>query len=219
MYGVEVVSALLFWPMVGYLAWGVSGVSTGTFFLALLIGLVFADFASGFVHWAADTWGSQDWPVVGQSLLKSFRDHHRDPMGITRHDYFETNGDSFLVSLPVLFPSVLYLFGFWRLVAVVFFVGIAFTNQFHKWAHEVRPAGFVRVLQKSGLILSKKGHRGHHRRPFSRNYCITTGWLNPLLNKVCFWRILEKVITKMTGAVPRKEEQGPAIRRNRRALS
>src|SRR5688500_3037660 len=44
--------------------------------LAIFGGLVAADFLSGLVHWAADTWGRDDLPVVGPLLLVPFRVHH-----------------------------------------------------------------------------------------------------------------------------------------------
>lgn len=34
--------------------------------IAALCGVVTADFASGFVHWAADTWGSVELPILGK---------------------------------------------------------------------------------------------------------------------------------------------------------
>src|ERR1700682_123772 len=34
---------------------------------AFMLGFVAADFISGFVHWAADTWGTPEWPIIGQA--------------------------------------------------------------------------------------------------------------------------------------------------------
>ena len=85
---------------------------------------------------------------------------------------------------------------------------IMMTNQFHKWAHleasELPKA--LRLLQRTGLILSPEHHQLHHQAPFATHYCITSGWLNGPLAKLCFFRRLERIVTRVTGAVPRRDD-------------
>ncbi|MEO8504557.1 MAG: fatty acid desaturase family protein [Acidobacteriota bacterium] len=175
---------------------------------AALLGYVAADFMSGFVHWLFDTWGSLATPVLGQNFIRPFREHHWDPKAITRHDFVETNGNNCLASLPMMLGAC------WiptrttaGLFAVAFIVALALgifaTNQFHKWAHADGPGRWVKLLQNGRVILPVEHHRIHHVAPYETHYCITVGWLNPLLAATDFYARLERGITALTGVEPR----------------
>ena len=120
-----------------------------------------ADLASGFVHFLADNFGSEETPILGPNFIEPFRDHHVDPKGITRNDFVDNNGNNCLVSLsPMLLVWLLvpiattawgYLFGaFFLMLCLAVFL----TNQFHKWAHMDTPPGWVASLQGWGLVLT-----------------------------------------------------------------
>lgn len=53
---------------------------------AVLAGILACDFAAGAVHWACDTFFSPGTPVLGPAIIASFREHHRDPLAMTRRD-------------------------------------------------------------------------------------------------------------------------------------
>ena len=184
---------------------------------AALLGYLAADLVSGLVHWAADTWGSPDLPVIGAAVLRPFREHHRDPLAITRHDFVETNGNNCLISLPALGLAIwlapqpgesggLFLSSFLGTLVV----WVLLTNQFHKWAHLPAPPPLVAALQRWHLVLPPAHHQLHHTRPFTSHYCITTGWLNWPLGWGRVFPILEWCITACTGALPRRDDLGTA---------
>jgi plasmanylethanolamine desaturase len=179
---------------------------------AMLCASLFADFGSGMVHWWADTWGSENWPVVGKALIGPFREHHVDPKAITHHDFLETNGASSFVVLPFLGGAIVcaHHVGEWFMFASALLGITAWltlgTNQIHKWAHADRAPGFVRFLQSWGLLLSPDVHSQHHSAPYDRYYCITHGWLNPMLTRMKFFRALEWIVVRTFGAVPRAED-------------
>lgn len=178
---------------------------------AALSGYVTADFLSGLAHWLFDTWGSIYTPVLGKSVIRPFREHHWDQKAITRHGFIETNGNNCFASLPVLAGACFIPTTTNRgLFAMTFMLstslGVLATNQFHKWAHVDDLGRFIGLLQRSHVILPTAHHEIHHTAPYQTYYCITTGWLNPLLCATEFYRRVEHVITAVTGAEPRKDD-------------
>lgn len=206
----ELTGIATFFVLEGWLAWRAwdSAGSTGQGLLvglALLAGYVGADFVSGMIHWLFDRYGSVSTPVVGANFIAPFREHHVDPKGITRHDFVETNGNNCIATAPVLAGALMLpmassdvaLFAATALGSLCLFV--FGTNQFHKWSHLDNPPQYVQLLQDARLVLGRGHHDVHHTPPFDRYYCITTGWLNPLLTWVGFFPKLEALIYALTG--------------------
>jgi Lipid desaturase domain len=60
--------------------------------LALTAGYLAADLVSGLVHWFGDRFFEEDTPIIGRVFIVPFREHHRDPLVMTRHDALELLG-------------------------------------------------------------------------------------------------------------------------------
>jgi len=203
--------------------------------IALLAGVLLADLLAGGVHWACDTWGDERTRWLGRSLIKSFRDHHHRPRAMLEHDWVEVNGEAAtaavggFVLMALSGPSLVLLeHPSWYAFAWSAIGASASSNQIHQWAHAHAPPPLVRTLQRGGLLLSRRRHAPHHRPPCIDRYCITTGWMNPALDRIGFWRALERVFSRATGVTPRAHEfhrvshaddAGPATRIPDRAAS
>ncbi|ENN75912.1 hypothetical protein YQE_07554, partial [Dendroctonus ponderosae] len=192
---------------------------------AAFFGILTADFCSGFVHWAADTWGSVELPIIGKNFLRPFREHHIDPTSITRHDFIETNGDNFMVTIPFLGRMVWDFLTLpeddvqkkfaWNCYVFLLAIFVAMTNQIHKWSHTYFSLPlWVVFLQDWHIILPRRHHRIHHVAPHETYFCITTGWLNWPMEKLRFWSALEYLIELTTGYKPRADDLKWAEKRN-----
>lgn len=172
---------------------------------AIPLGLLAGDFVSGLVHWLADTYGSERTPLVGRNFIKWFRRHHLFSQDICAHGFIATNGNTCILAAPLTALCLLLiqqedvsaLRAFTVLVVVLMTVTTVATNQFHKWSHDDAPARLVRWLQRSRIILHPRHHSLHHREPFAANYCIANGWLNPLLERVKFFPMLERAMRRL----------------------
>jgi ubiquitin-conjugating enzyme E2 variant len=204
-----IVNVVILWP-------ALSPANLWVVVMGCVLAMVFADVYSGLAHWGADSWGSVATPLVGKSFIRSFREHHVDPHQITCHDLIETNGDNCLAAVPLLAvlaysrmsggdPTALKEV-FIHCFLAFLCIWVALTNQIHKWSHMRTAPGWVSWLQETKVILSKKNHQQHHHTPFDRYYCITTGWLNPVLGSIGFWKRVENHITAVSCTSPRTDD-------------
>ncbi len=161
-----------------------------------MAGVLAADLATGLVHALGDRCFEEDTPWIGPSLIQPFREHHVDPQAITRHGFFEVTGNNALVTLPVAAwvavaaPSL----GAGPLTTAAFGFGVCFglvavaSNMFHRWAHMRDVPRLVGWLQERRLILSPRHHGRHHRAAHDQNYCVATGWMNPVVDRLGWLR-------------------------------
>ena len=168
----------------------------------ILASLLIADFITGIMHWAEDTWLAPgkskllDAYVVADNI-----DHHRHPGKIRAGNYWATN--RVCITLAGVATVVLLLFHvtLWEPYLIVAL--LSQSNQVHLWAHTSQPPRPVAWLQRIGMLQSTKHHAAHHKNPYASRFCTMTGYLNPILDRAGFWRALESIAVKFGATVQR----------------
>jgi ubiquitin-conjugating enzyme E2 variant len=156
-----------------------------------------ADLITGIIHWWEDAYGNPKWPILGKYVVEPNLTHHKEPHKLLEGSYWTRINTSVFAAVGI--AGVLWLFGLhsWQMIVCLLFCTQG--NEIHAMSH--RPdkltGRVVRLLQETGIFQSKKMHRWHHRAPYETNFCIMTDFLNPILNKIGFWRKLEWSIFKL----------------------
>ena len=181
---------------------------------AILLGIVLSDFMSGFLHWFFDTFFEETTPFIGPHLITPFREHHRDPTGMTHHGFLELTGTESRIRSSTRSRVVVWsrqsgsgwgVFNY--TLAVSFTIALTnLTNQLHCWAHQSSPVRFARWLQRCGFAISASHHARHHAPPHRSAYCITNGWTNRLADIFSIFARLEKLFVAI--GVPRTTSRG-----------
>jgi len=164
-----------------------------------------ADFLSGVYHWLADNFGDANTPIFGRQIA-AFQGHHRQPWIITEREFCNNIHGIALPAIPLLVLALAAGSGpqYFAFISILS-TGIVLSQHLHRWSHMKAQAlpGVVVWMQDRNLILSRKGHGAHHKQPFDCNYCIVTGWMNPVLDRLQFFPGVERVLNERTGVVPR----------------
>ena len=164
----------------------------------MMSGYVLADLLTGLVHWFCDTFFDETTPLIGPGLIAPFREHHRDPLLMTQHGFLELTGSSFRGLAPLLalfvwqgesIPAPASAF------VLALATGAAGTNLLHRWAHDPSPPRLARFLQRFGVVLTPGRHARHHQPPYAAAYCVTSGWMNPLCERLRLWSRAEALLS------------------------
>lgn len=162
--------------------------------------LLAADFITGVGHWFEDTYGLPTWPVLGKLLIVDNIHHHRSPREMAP-TFWSRNYQQFALATGVL--VVLHFAGWLYWQAAVVVVLASFGNETHSWCHGAAHSPLVRFLQDMGITISPVQHARHHRRPYDRTFCTLTNWVNPILDRLHFWPVLEGIIA-ILGCPPKR---------------
>ena len=190
----------------------VSGISWPWVLGFLFAGYLMADLVSGFVHWGIDTWF--DWPKLGR-VVAIAREHHTHPHFILGYGFLENAAlgcgptavaIGLAAAITAAFPISLMSYG----LMIVWFVTsscLVFGTTVHNLSHQRSKSPIVRFAQKTRIIIRPEHHWVHHRGDQTVRYCVFSGWMNYVCDPLDMWRRLEWLIHKLTGAVPRQDDQ------------
>lgn len=158
----------------------------------IIIAWIIGDFIAGFWHWIEDRFLGHQYNIFGFKFDKPNSSHHDNPQGLLELTYWKRNYLSIIVAVPLIFLGI--LFG-WPLFVVLSFIFASQANEIHAFAHNKgKIIPIVQVLQETGLFQSPRHHAEHHRSPFLIRYCVSSNFVNPIIDYFNFWRRLENFL-------------------------
>jgi sterol desaturase/sphingolipid hydroxylase (fatty acid hydroxylase superfamily) len=160
--------------------------------LKLTFCLFLADLISGIGHWIEDRYFHSELNIVGPLLAIPNLMHHTNPRGFLKGSYWNRNGIPITIGLVLipLFWAVSWL----SIYSFLTIILLSQSNEIHACAHrsDKENTRLIKWFQKIGLLQSRRHHGYHHRAPYDCRYCILTDFLNPVLDRLLFWSVLEK---------------------------
>ncbi|MBA3686443.1 MAG: hypothetical protein H0W72_14575 [Planctomycetes bacterium] len=162
-----------------------------------------ADLIVGLVHWLEDGYGSPDWPLIGAAVIAPNLLHHAQPRAFLAKSWWRSADLQVVAGALILGTAALV--GWFSAELLLIVVLVVNANEIHKWAHRTRTENgrLITFLQEWKLIQGRAHHGRHHGGERNSHYCSVTAWVNPLVERVGLWRGLERLITRLTGTLPR----------------
>lgn len=170
----------------------------------ILAALAFTDFMSGVLHWLQDRYLHRSWPVIGPAVVDPSIIHHVQSRAFVETGFWARNAASLLVGGVLL--AVFWATGTLNWFTTTFaLASIILPTETHVWAHRTPKENgrLVTWLQSIGVAQSFAHHRRHHSGREITHYCAMSNYVNPLLERVDFWRRTERLIFMITGARPK----------------
>ena len=136
--------------------------------------------------------------------------HHYRPTYFTRHSWLRSA--EVLTAIGIVIVATAWALD-WLTWQVVLFVCIGVNaNEVHKWNHlpRARRPKLIAGLQAARILQTAEHHTPHHTGQKNRAYCVLANLLNPVLDAVGLWRLLEGVVAAITG-VPRRKDPSLAM--------
>jgi ubiquitin-conjugating enzyme E2 variant len=181
------------------------------FSLKFIACIAIVDFLSGFFHWLEDAYGHPDWPITGWWITRPNILHHHDARHFTQHSWLHS-ADVLLV-MSGLTLAVSYWLGWLNWTTwVVVLVGVN-ANEFHKWAHRSKAENgkLITFLQTMRVLQTPAHHARHHRHEKNTHYCVVTNFLNPLVDAIRLWDLLEWAVFRICGVKRRADPSGSVV--------
>jgi ubiquitin-conjugating enzyme E2 variant len=178
----------------------------------LVVGLFLADWFSGFVHWATDTWFDE---IMLERLISIAREHHIYPRHILGYGFRDYVAYSSWPTVFLIGPiCLLFTLALPRwtvtfdgaLICLVVAVAMFFGTYAHRLGHRQSDSRIVRWLQRHHMLISPAYHARHHRANHDTHYCVINGWANIVCDRIGFWRWAERLVERVLGATPRRSD-------------
>ena len=171
--------------------------------------ILVADFLSGVLHWLEDSYGQPDWPITGRLVTQPNIIHHHSPRYFTKHSWLKSAEVLLGLGAMILVAALMMDALTWHILLVLL-LGVN-ANEFHKWAHQSardRPK-IATWLQRVRILQTPAHHARHHLSGKDTNYCVLTNFVNPMLDKLSFWRTLEAFVASFLGLEKRVDTSLP----------